>query len=184
MIRSSSAYLLLLYCVFSLAALLVVLTGGHGRAIRWKLAVGTLILSLAGPVTAPISCKSGSSVESRKSDVWARDGWIDDDTYRQKAAGTPRAGYTNTVMRKESAKRAAVLYAQRMMIEQFKYYAIPEACCYALMSSEPNPARIQEMMGIVKGGSVLAERFDTDHNCEIVYEVKQKGLKQAVKNMQ
>ena len=184
MIRSSSAYLLLLYCVFGLAALLVLLTRGRGRTIGWKLAVGTLILSLTAPVAAPISCKSGSPAEARKSDVWARAGWIDDDTFRQTGIGTPRMGYTNIVMRKGSAKQAAILNAQHGIIEKFRNYATPEACCYVLMSAEPSFAWAREMTGIVKGGSILAEKFDAEESCEIVYEVKLKGLKQKVMKLQ
>lgn len=179
MIRNSALYYALMYGIFACAAFLVIVTRGNRRAIRWKIAVGTLVLSLSGPVSL-VTCRTGSRVETGKADVWAKEGWMDGDTYRKTATGIPQRNFTNAVQRKESAKRAAVLQAQYNILEYFNGAKVESSCCYVLMHTEMDLRTMQEVKGYVKGGSVLATKFDDEHNCTILYEVKMKDLKVKV----
>lgn len=179
MIRNSAVYYALLYFLFACAAFLVIVTRGNGKAIKWKIAVGTLLLSLAGPVTL-VTCRTGSRVEAKKADVWAKEGWMDDDTYRLFAMGVPTRRLTNMVQRKESAKRAAILEAQYRIMERFNGIRMESSCCYVLMQTQEDLQLTQEIRGHVKGGTIIATKFDEEQNCEIVYEVRMKSLKARV----
>jgi len=124
------------------------------------------------------SCGSriGGTVEG---DSYTTEGWINENTYRLAAVGVPNRKLTNIVARKASAKRAAILNAQYQVLEKFKGSKIEGA---AGMSDFENTgiAIAQEVNGIVKGGSVKKVTYDKDQNCEIIYEVKAKGLKKKV----
>ncbi len=177
MYRAPHIYLLILNVLFALVSLLVFLSGGNRRLIRKKLAIGTLILSLAVPALSPVSCRQGLRAE--KTDVW-KSGWADEDTYLQTAEAAPKPGLTNEVQKKESAKRAAVLTAQHTILEYFKRASIPDGCCYAIMGSEPDYVREKLLGGVVKGGDVVRLEYGTELSCKILYRVKSKGLKKLV----
>ena len=123
------------------------------------------------------SGKIGGTV---KGETFKNEGWIDNDTFRLSAAGVAKKTLTNKIQRRESAKRAAILNAQYQVLEKFKGSKIEGA---AGMSDFENTgiAIAQEVQGIVKGGSVRKATFDPDTDaCEIIYEVKAKGLKKKV----
>lgn len=141
-----------------------------------KLFVMSLVLIMGLVFTSCGGGKIGGQVEGEK---FKTEGWIDDNTYRLAAAGVPNAKLKNKVARRESAKRAAILNAQYQVLEKFKGSKIEGA---AGMSDFENTgiAIAQEVSGIVKGGSVASATFDEEDNCEIIYEVKAKGLKNKV----
>ncbi len=132
-----------------------------------------LALGLAFTFTSCGGGKIGGQVEGQ---TFKTEGWIDDDTYRLAASGVPKSTLKNKVARRESAKRAAILNAQYQVLEKFKGSKIEGA---AGMSDFENTgiAIAQEVSGIVKGGSVVSATYDEEDNCEIIYEVKAKGLK-------
>ena len=135
-----------------------------------------LALGLALTFTSCGGGKIGGQVEGQ---TFKTEGWIDDDTYRLAASGVPKSTLKNKVARRESAKRAAILNAQYQVLEKFKGSKIEGA---AGMSDFENTgiAIAQEVSGIVKGGSVVSATYDEEDNCEIIYEVKAKGLKKKV----
>jgi len=134
-----------------------------------------LVVGLSFSLTS-CGTKIGGTVEGES---YTTEGWIDDDTYRLAAAGVPNRKLTNIVARKASSKRAAILNAQYQVLEKFKGSKIEGA---AGMSDFENTgiAIAQEVSGVVKGGSVKKVTYDKDQNCEIIYEVKAKGLKKKV----
>ncbi len=143
-----------------------------------KLFVVSLALAM-GLLFTFTSCggsKLGGQVEGQ---TFKTEGWIDDNTYRLAAAGVSKSTLKNKVARRESAKRAAILNAQYQVLEKFKGSKIEGA---AGMSDFENTgiAIAQEVSGIVKGGSVVSATYDEEDNCEIIYEVKAKGLKKKV----
>jgi len=143
-----------------------------------KLYAIALILSM-GLVFNFSSCGGktiGGQVEGEKFNT---ENWVDENTYRLAASGAPKATLKNKVQRRESAKRAAILNAQYQVLEKFKGSKIEGA---AGMSDFENTgiAIAQEIQGEVKGGSVVSATFDEEDNCEVIYEVKAKGLKKKV----
>ncbi len=141
-----------------------------------KLFVMSLVLVM-GLVFA--SCGGGTIGGQVQGEKFKTEGWIDDNTYRLAAAGVPNSKLKNKVQRRESAKRAAILNAQYQVLEKFKGSKIEGA---AGMSDFENTgiAIAQEVSGVVKGGSVASATYDEEDNCEIIYEVKAKGLKKKV----
>ena len=168
-------YLVSLYAALGFITLLVLLTKGHPVLVRKKVFLGLLILSLTAPAASLVSCKSGGKSIVQK-DVWHTEGWYDEDTYRIYSSGMPKDGLTNKIQRKGTARESAILLAQKNIMEKFKPVR-SEACAdYSL----DNYTVSKELAGIIKGGTIIAERFDDEENCEIMYEVKSKGLKKIV----
>lgn len=177
MIRSAHAlYFAWLYLLFGAITLLVFLTAGNRRFVKRKIAVGTLILSLAGPALSLVSCKSTTSAR----DVWSGEGWVDGDTYRVISSGEPAKTMTNRTARKESARRAAVLNAQYRTIERFRSARMMDGCCYSIYSTGLEMDLTAEIRGAVKGGTVIAAKYDEGDSCSIVFETKAKDLKKRV----
>lgn len=141
-----------------------------------KLFVMALVLSLGLVFTSCGGKKIGGQVEG---DTFKTENWVDDNTYRLASAGVANSKLKNKVQRRESAKRAAILNAQYQILEKFKGSKIEGA---AGMSDFENTgiAIAQEVQGEVKGGSVVSATYDEEDNCEIIYEVKAKGLKKKV----
>jgi len=144
-----------------------------------KLFLVGLAISL-GIVFAFTSCGGGNKIGGTvKGKTYKTEGWIDEDTYRIAAAGVPNSKLSNRVQRQESAKRAAILNAQYQVLEKFKGSTIEGASGMSDFEST-GIAIAQEVGGVVKGGSVVSATYDDEENCEIIYEVKAKGLKKKV----
>ena len=120
--------------------------------------------------------KLGGTVEGEK---FKTEQWVDENTYRIAAAGVSNSKLSNKIQRRESAKRAAILNAQYQVLEKFKGSSIEGAAGMSDFEST-GIAIAQEVSGIVKGGSVVSATYDEEDNCEIIYEVKAKGLKKKV----
>ncbi len=179
MIRSAHAlYFAWLYLLFAAVTLLVFLTAGNRRFVKRKIAVGTLILSLAGPVLSAVSCKNAPSVR----DVWSGEGWVGDDTYRVIASGEPAKTLTNKTARKESAKRAAVLNAQYRTVERFRSALQMDGCCYSIYSPGLPTDLATDIRAAIKGGTVIAAKYGEEESCSIVFETRAKDLKKKVTN--
>ncbi|MCL2155084.1 MAG: hypothetical protein FWH53_05410 [Leptospirales bacterium] len=136
----------------------------------------TISIGIAFALTSCGGSKIGGTVEGK---TYKTEGWIDDDTYRIAAAGVPNSKLSNQVQRRESAKRAAILNAQYQVLEKFKGSSIEGAAGMSDFESS-GIAIAQEVSGVVKGGSVVSATYDDDDNCEVIYEVKAKGLKKKV----
>jgi len=109
--------------------------------------------------------------------------WVDENTFRLAVSGAANSKIPNTpenkVRRQESAKRAAILNAHYQVLEKFKGSAIEGAAGMSDFEST-GIAIAQEVQGFSKGGSVKSATYDQYDNCEIIYEVKAKGLKKKV----
>ncbi|OHD70705.1 MAG: hypothetical protein A2W19_12040 [Spirochaetes bacterium RBG_16_49_21] len=143
-----------------------------------KIMMLALILS-AGALIALTSCggpKIGGTVEG---ETFTTEGWVDDDTFRLAAAGIAKKDLTNIIQRKESSKRAAILNAQYQVIEKFKGSKIEGAS--GMENFEMTGIAVaQELKAVAKGGSVKKVTWDDEQNCEVIYEVRAKGLKKKV----
>ena len=136
----------------------------------------TISMGLAFALTSCGGSKIGGMVEG---ETFKNEGWLNDDTYRIAASGVPNSRLTNKIQRRESAKRAAILNAQYQVLEKFKGSKIEGAAGMSDFESS-GIAIAQEVSGMVKGGSVVTATYDDQDNCEIIYEVKAKGLKKKV----
>ena len=136
----------------------------------------TISMGIVFTLTSCGGSKLGGSVDG---DTYKTEQWVDNDTYRIAAAGVPNSKLSNKVQRKESAKRAATLNAQYQVLEKFKGSTIEGAAGMSDFEST-GIAIAQEVSGYVKGGSVVKATYDDEDNCEIIYEVKAKGLKKKV----
>ena len=126
------------------------------------------------------ACGGGSKIGGTvKGQTFKTEGWVDENTFRLAAAGAPKRTLTNKIARRESAKRAAILNAQYQVLEKFKGAKLEGAT--GMSDFEMTGIAIaQEVQGIVKGGSVQSATYDAEDNCEIIYEVKARGLKKKV----
>jgi len=136
----------------------------------------TLSMGIAFTLTSCGGSKMGGMVQG---ETFKNEGWINDDTYRIAASGVSNSKLTNKIQRRESAKRAAILNAQYQVLEKFKGSTIEGAAGMSDFEST-GIAIAQEVSGMVKGGSVVTATYDDEDNCEIIYEVKAKGLKKKV----
>jgi len=170
-------YIIILFAVMCFVSLLVIVTKGQPVLVRKKIILGLLIMSLTAPSASVVSCKSGTSVFK---DVWKSEGWVNEDTFRIISTGIPKTGINNPDERKDSAKKHAVLNAQQQITERFRD-SRTEACSgvpeftYSWDTVEP------QLKAALKNGKTLAEHYDDEDNCEIVFEVKMKNLKTLIR---
>ncbi|MCP4138302.1 MAG: hypothetical protein GY754_45490 [bacterium] len=145
---------------------------------NWRAAAAVILLLtsvlFAGPL-GTTACRSGQ-VETKK---MITDGWVDEDTIRVKVMAEPKRGLTNIIQRKGTAKEAALIMAQKRVLEKFTPPRLEGAAGMAEFNST-GIAVARELGGFVKGGTIIKEKYDKDQNCEIVYEVKMRGLKKRV----
>ena len=140
-----------------------------------KLMLVAAVFAFAGML---ISCgdKTGGQV---KGEEFKTERWVDNDTYITTATGVPKEGLTKKVQRRGTARESAVLVAQAHVIEKFKGAKVEGASGTSDYASTGFAAS-KEFAGIVKGGSVIRETYDDEDNCEVVYEIKSKGLKKQL----
>ena len=174
----SKIHIAILFIVLIFISLLAILTKGQPLLVRKKIMLGLLLMSLTAPAATIVSCKSGSLFQD---DIWEKQGWIDDDTYRIKAAGTPKRSFTGVLQLKESAKAAAVLMAQYEIIRNFKPH-LNESCAGINSYESPRFALSKDIEKIIKDGKIVAEKYDKEYNCEIIYEARAKDFKKLVES--
>ncbi|HNR89908.1 MAG TPA: hypothetical protein PKM65_16340 [Spirochaetota bacterium] len=114
-----------------------------------------------------------------KGDKFVTEGWVDDNTFRTTATGVPKKGLTNKTQRRLTAREAALLYAQKTVLEKFKGARIEGASGMADGAST-GIAIAKEFGGLVRGGSVQKETYNDGDECEVVYEITAPGLKKRV----
>ncbi len=130
-------------------------------------------------IIAMTGCSSGQLGGTVEGESYTTEGWIDDNTYRIAATGAPKSTLSNRIQRQESAKRAAILNAQYQILEKFKGSKLEGAS--GMNDFEISGMAVaQEVQGTIKGGSVTKVTYDEEQNCEIIYEIKAKGLKNKV----
>lgn len=141
-----------------------------------KLLVLLMITSFAA---VAISCGGTSKSQIKGGETFVTEGWVDDNTFRVKAVGVPKKGLTNKYQRRGTAKEAALIMAQKRIIEKFVGARL-EGASGASDYESTGVAVAKEFGGVVKGGSIVKETYDEDQNCEVVYQVERKGLKKTV----
>jgi hypothetical protein len=126
-----------------------------------------------------VSCGPRQLGGQVKGESFKTEGWLNDDTFRVTSTGAPKAGLTNKIQRRGTAKEAAIMMAQKTVIEKFKGARL-EGAAGAADYASTGIAVMKEFGGLVKGGSVIKETYDEDDNCEVIYEIIARGLKKKV----
>lgn len=103
------------------------------------------------------------------------EGWIDENTYRIVAEGKALNSINNKDERKESAKRAAKMNAWFKILKKFKSIKKQNE------TTQVNDKSIAiDIQNIIKNGFIIDEIYDEQENCEIIYEIYEKSLKEMV----
>ena len=174
-------YIVMLYVLLGLISFLFLLTKSQPLLLKRKFILGMLLMMLTAPSASLLSCRSGQTKSFLQKDIWETSGWVDGDTYRMKSTGVPKPGLTHPAQKKGTAKESAILNAQYYIIEKFRP-AINESCASMSNYESSSIAVSKEITGIIKGGSVIADRYNEDYSCEIIYEVKSPDLKRKVES--
>lgn len=140
-----------------------------------KIFLSLLVIALAGSLS---SCKSSMGGQV-KGESFVTEGWVSDDIFRVTATGVPKEGLTNEVQKKGTAQEAALIMAQKRIIEKFVGARL-EGAAGAADYASTGVAVSKEFGGIVKGGTIVKTTYDEDCNAEIVYQIESKGLKKRV----
>jgi hypothetical protein len=136
-----------------------------------------LLLCVAVVFTA---CKSSGGMGGEvKGESFVSEGWVSPDIFRVTATGVPKEGLTNKIQRQGTAKEAALIMAQKRIIEKFVGARL-EGAAGAADYASTGIAVSKEFGGLVKGGTIVKTTFDEDANCEIVYQVEKKNLRKEV----
>lgn len=147
----------------------------RGSLGNWRKAAAVIILITSVLFTAP-HCQR---FITRPAGTGTADGWHDSETYVITAIGIPSDKLKDIEERKKSARRAAILNAQYMILEKFMgskieaggivYYEDAQAVKYAMGK--------KEIIQIIKNGTVIRESYDDEQNCEITYTIHGPDLK-------
>lgn len=138
----------------------------------------TLALVVVATV-AFVSCGGASRGGMVKGESFISEGWVSPDIFRVTATGVPKPGLTNKIQRRGTSKEAALIMAQKRIIEKFVGARL-EGAAGAADYASTGIAVAKEFGGLVKGGTIVKETYDDDDNCEIVYQIEKKNLKKDV----
>ena len=167
--------------LFILISVLVFLSRGKPSLIKRKLAIGAILISLTGAVN---SCYCGHKCYVIQDDQYRykQTGWIDDLTYRVLAIGSSEKHYKNTFTRRANSKKAAILHAKYIIRNKFKQYIIEKSNSTI---SEKTASQIvkDNLESIISKGNVNQQLFNDIDECEILFEVKGKNLKQRLNSL-
>jgi len=135
-----------------------------------------LVLIAAVSIAAFVSSCGGTTDKIVKGKTYKTEGWVDDNTFRVTALGAPNPEAKGMVKRKTQAREAALIMAQKRVIEKMIGAELKGAS--AVKDGESAGVVVtKEFQGMVKGGTIVEETFDEDDNCEVVYELQSRGLK-------
>lgn len=125
------------------------------------------------------ACGSKSMGGEVEGDSFVTEGWVSPDIFRVTATGVSKEGLKNKIQRRGTAKEAALIMAQKRIIEKF-VGARMEGAAGAADYASTGIAVSKEFGGLVKGGSIVKSTYDEDDNCELVYQIEKKGLRKEV----
>ena len=161
---------------FLFISLLVYFTRGKPQLIKKKLLIGGLLLSLTGTA---MNCKQNVAVcYSEPYEPQYRIGWADNNTYR-----TNQIASANQVLdyRRRSCRRNALKGARNKILKEFLSMINIKTKNKKLANDIVSRAKI-EFKRIIKNGKISKIIYTNNDECEIIYEIKEKNLKQKILN--
>jgi len=130
---------------------------------------------LAGITAYNFSC-GGTTDSQVKGQSYRSEGWVDDDTFRVTVMGLANQNIKRQAQKRILAKESALILAQKRIIEKMIGSNIRGAS--AVKDGESAGMVVtKEFEGMVKGGSIVNEKYTEEDDCEITYEIQSKGLK-------
>ncbi|MDH4198801.1 MAG: hypothetical protein OEV66_00320 [Spirochaetia bacterium] len=141
-----------------------------------KIGLNYLVL-IAGILIISLTASCGDTTDTMiKGKSYKTEGWINDDTFVVTALGAPAPDAKGLVKRRTQSKEAAIIMAQKMIVEKMIGAQLKGAS--AVKDGESAGIVVtKEFEGMVKGGSVEKITYDEDDNCEVLYQVEGRGLK-------
>lgn len=109
-----------------------------------------------------------------------KEGWCDENTFWIHAKGMARKKFTDPEERKKISRAAAILNGQDQVFEEFKKLQIIVATGGGDDNSLGTSVAAELAYTVKNKGTVIAERYDEQQNCEIIYEIKSKDLKKKI----
>ena len=136
------------------------------------------LLCFAGLAFAVIACTSPENrSQLADSTDYVTERWLDDDTFQVRAIGAPNPKAKGLVRRRTQSEEAALLSAQKRVIELLVGASVSGAS--GSDSGESTGVVLtKELQGVIKGGAIVKKTFDPSDNCEIVYRIHASGLKE------
>ncbi len=141
--------------------------------MKYFFATGMLLAAL-------IAASAGEpGKDGRAAGSSVREGWVDKDTFRVVAVGTPIESIKDRDRRRIIAREKAIRMAQYLIMEKFKGARIEGASGMSDVETT-GMAVAKEFNAVLKGGYIVEETYNDKDECEIVYEVRSPGLKKKV----
>lgn len=125
-----------------------------------------------------ISCRTPTGGEV-PGESFKTEGWVTAHIFRVTATGASKPGLSNKIQKRGTAKEAALIMAQKRIIEKFVGARL-EGAAGSVDYASTGIAVAKEFGGLVRGGTIVRTTYDKDANCEIVYQIEKKGLRQSV----
>ena len=142
----------------------------HGLLVKFMLLFSVIILT---------DCTTKQIIPVKKISS-EKTGWLDDDTFRIKAKGTASQEINDTDKRKNESLNNAISNAQKSTYDIFLTYYQENTG----MGIQGYGNRKYEFMSyirkIIATGKPVDIEYDSNQNCEILYEIKQERLKKKV----
>ncbi len=116
-------------------------------------------------------------------ETFVSEGWVNDNTFVESAVGMPKAGSVEQIQRRATAKEAAILSAQKKVVEKFVGSRI--SGIVGVTDIMATGVAIQkEFSGTVRNYTIVKETYDQNDNCQILFQVQEDNLKQRVSKQQ
>lgn len=141
-----------------------------------KIFTVTAMLFTAVALTNCTTSPANKSQLTDNVESYQTEGWLDQNTLQVKGLGAPAPEATGFVKRRTQSKEAALLAAQKRVIEMCVGATIAGAS--GSDSGESTGIAItKEFEGVMKGGNIIRENYDSSDNCELVYRVESNNFK-------
>ena len=126
-----------------------------------------------------LSMLACGSADKQIENFYKIEGWVDENTYRVMSVGSPKEDILDKKLRRYYAKKDAISFAQRTIIEKFTEIFMSRN---SDITNErfSDIAVIQKFGDIIIGGTVIGERYADQDSCQMIYEVSSPGLKHRV----
>ena len=112
-----------------------------------------------------------------------KEGWLSPDIYITSAIGAPKKDSEDLKQRRQEAKLNAENSARQKIIESFIGFRLE--CLDLRGASESETELVKEYTKLVNSkGSVVKTNFDKNDNCEVLFQVEKKGLKDEITSEQ
>lgn len=127
----------------------------------------------------PKKCVEPHSIDIEK----IPEGWCDPDTFRLAAYAAPPTKETDPEKRKALSRKSAELSAKYRMLEKFIGARIEAGGIIADDAYMKQKQQERETLKkIIMTGEVIAEKWDNEQNCMVIFQLRRPGLKKMMES--